>query len=284
MRLISVAFNTVFLFSFDRTIAYSEFLFFTENEQTLRDRVSNKSPRIPRNAFKPFPDPSVQPTNLVDKCKKRFTTIAMNDKSILKKYRQQLDPKRFAESEKKSSVETMNDGGENGSTFPCDLKEHKVNHTPVAEEIKLRQENNIMNATIKQPIENNRKLNIQNNEIEISSEESSEDDESSCDSNNAMLLDKNGRKISSFADPEKKMLKHTFVIHPKKSTTMAKEAPNEGTILKKKYKKLKKKCRLLKTIFIEQQRQYRRDLQIQNFAQSLYQAIKKRYNSEEEDE
>ncbi|RVE45815.1 hypothetical protein evm_009496 [Chilo suppressalis] len=108
-----------------------------ENEQTLRDRVSKKSPRIPHNAFKPFPDPNVQPTSLVEKWKKRLTTRDDNIlESILKRLRQEYNPKLFAESEKrrKSSVETMNDGGENGSTFI--KKEHKVNHTPVAEEKK----------------------------------------------------------------------------------------------------------------------------------------------------
>ncbi|RVE41686.1 hypothetical protein evm_013664 [Chilo suppressalis] len=116
------------------------------------------------------------------------------------------------------------------NTFVIHPKKSTTMAKEAPNEIKLRQENNLMNAPIKQPIENNRKLNIQNNEIEMSSEESGEDDKSSCGSNNAMLLDKNGRKISSFADPEKKMLKHTFVIHPKKSTTMAKEAPNEANL------------------------------------------------------
>ncbi|CAC85453.2 hypothetical protein [Bracoviriform inaniti] len=166
-----------------------------ENEQMLQDRVSKKSLRIPHNAFKPFPDP--------------------------------LDPEKFAESEKKSSVKTMDDGEENGLTIPCDLKEYKGNHPHSIEESELRKENDLMNATIKQSIENDQKPNVQTTGIGMSSEESGEDDESSCSSNNAMPFVRNGRKILPFADPEKKMLKRTLVIYPKKSTTMPKGTTNE---------------------------------------------------------
>ncbi len=41
-----------------------------------------------------------------------------------------------------------------------------------------------MNATIKQSIENDQKPNVQTTGIGMSSEESGEDDESSCSSNN----------------------------------------------------------------------------------------------------
>ncbi|KAG8148372.1 uncharacterized protein, partial [Chelonus insularis] len=168
-----------------------------ENERTLRDRVSKKSLRIPHNAFKPFPDP--------------------------------LTGEKFTESQmpKKSSVETIKDKEVNGSTILRNLKEHKVDHHAIAEEIGLQQKDDSTNFTKKQPIKDDQQANIQNNITEMLSEKSSEDDESPFSSKKAVPFVENGSKILTFTNPEKKILKHTFVIQPNQSTTMEKEATNE---------------------------------------------------------